>query len=260
MGKFIAAMDNSGGSAGGVLDTYQQAWTEENKMELIHEFRLRMINASGFNSDNIFGCILYKDSVERGIVPGLNELGIKSILKVDSGVHFDGTLKQFPVKQMCHFANQHGCWGTKMRSIVQDEVMLDTIVKQQFAIAKTIYDEGLMPIVEPEVPIDHPNKYILELKLKESIEKHLTEYQGECILKLTLPSKAGLYDDLQDRVYWVVALSGGYTLNRCVNELTNNNMGASFSRALSEGLVHSMSYDEFNTHLNRNIEMIASVN
>ena len=30
---FIAAMDNSGGSAGGVLDTYGQEWTEEDISE-----------------------------------------------------------------------------------------------------------------------------------------------------------------------------------------------------------------------------------
>ena len=31
---FIAAMDNSGGSAGGVLDLYEQEWSEEDKMEI----------------------------------------------------------------------------------------------------------------------------------------------------------------------------------------------------------------------------------
>ena len=45
MSKFIAAMDNSGGSAGGVLDLYEQGWTDDDKMEKIHEFRLRMINS-----------------------------------------------------------------------------------------------------------------------------------------------------------------------------------------------------------------------
>ena len=54
---FIAAMDNSGGSAGGVLDTYGQDWTEEDKMEKIHAFRMRMINSESFNANNI--CLLY---------------------------------------------------------------------------------------------------------------------------------------------------------------------------------------------------------
>ena len=82
---FIAAMDNSGGSAGGVLDTYGQEWTEEDKMEKIHAFRMRMINSQSFNSENIDAAILYKDSVDRGAVPVLAEKGINAILKIDSG-------------------------------------------------------------------------------------------------------------------------------------------------------------------------------
>ena len=38
MSKFIVAMDNSGGSAG-VLDPHEQGWTDDDKMEKIHEFR-----------------------------------------------------------------------------------------------------------------------------------------------------------------------------------------------------------------------------
>ena len=36
--SFIAAMDNSGGSAGGVLDLYGQTWTEDDKMEKIQTY------------------------------------------------------------------------------------------------------------------------------------------------------------------------------------------------------------------------------
>ena len=91
---FIAAMDNSGGSAGGVLDTYGQPWTEEDKMEKIHAFRMRMINSDMFDSRNIDAAILYKDSVERGAVPALKDKGIHAILKIDSGTNEDGTLKE----------------------------------------------------------------------------------------------------------------------------------------------------------------------
>ena len=45
MNRFIAAIDNSGGSAGGVLEKYGQEYTEANKMDLIHAMRLRMINS-----------------------------------------------------------------------------------------------------------------------------------------------------------------------------------------------------------------------
>ena len=84
---FIAAMDNSGGSAGGVLDTYGQEWTEEDKMEKIHAFRMRMINSESFNVNNIDSAILYKDSVERGAVPVLKSKSIRAILKIDSGTN-----------------------------------------------------------------------------------------------------------------------------------------------------------------------------
>ena len=97
---FIAAMDNSGGSAGGVLDTYGQEWSEEDKMEKIHAFRMRMINSANFNSKYIDAAILYKDSVERGAVSVLKEKGINAILKIDSGANDDGTLKEFDDQSM----------------------------------------------------------------------------------------------------------------------------------------------------------------
>ena len=43
MNRFIAAMDHSGGSTGGVLERYGQEYTEENKMDLVHQMRQRMI-------------------------------------------------------------------------------------------------------------------------------------------------------------------------------------------------------------------------
>ena len=44
--KFIAAMDHSGGSTGGVLERYDVEYTEDNKMDLVHDMRLRMINSN----------------------------------------------------------------------------------------------------------------------------------------------------------------------------------------------------------------------
>mgnify|MGYP005687820203 FL=1 len=118
MEKFIAAMDHSGGSTGGVLERYEQEFNEDNKMEKVHAMRLRMVNSPSFTSDNIWAAILYKDTVERGMVPILKEKGIESYLKIDGGCDEDGTLKQFPVKQMLQYALENKCTGTKMRSIV----------------------------------------------------------------------------------------------------------------------------------------------
>lgn len=261
MNKFIAAMDNSGGSAGGVLDLYGQDWTEENKMQRIHEFRLRMMGSPKFNSDNIWGAILYKDSVDRGAVPVLEEMGIYSILKIDSGCNPNGTLKQFPVKQMIHCALINDCVGTKMRSVVHSADDLAEIVEQQFTLAKTISDYGLLPIVEPEVPIDHADKANVEEMLADSMRQHLAEFEGNCILKLTPPDVPNLYHEFTkvDNVKKVVFLSGGYDTNRACNMLgLNDDVSASFSRALSEGLQYSMSDDEFNSVIDSNIERIVA--
>lgn len=261
MNKFIAAMDNSGGSAGGVLDLYGQDWTEENKMQRIHEYRLRMMGSPRFNSDNIWGAILYKDSVDRGAVPVLDKMGIRSILKIDSGCNPNGTLKQFPVKQMIQYALLNDCTGTKMRSVVHSADDLNEIVDQQFALAKTISDSGLLPIVEPEVPIDHADKANVEEMLAASMRAHLADFDGNCILKLTPPDTPNLYHEFtsMDNVAKVVFLSGGYDTNRACNMLgLNDDVSASFSRALSEGLQYSMSDDEFNSTIDANIFRIVA--
>ena len=119
---FIAAMDNSGGSAGGVLDLYGQEWSEEDKMEKINNFRMRMLKCMNNDSRQIDTAIMYKDSVERGMVDELKARGIEPFLKVDQGVEENGTLKIFPVHEICEWAVEKGCTGTKMRSIVKDDV------------------------------------------------------------------------------------------------------------------------------------------
>ena len=128
MSKFIAAMDHSGGSTGGVLERYGCEYTEENKMDLVHEMRLRMINSIDFNSNNIWAAILYKDSVERGAVDVLESKGIEAILKVDSGCSMNGLLKDFPLDEMIDYAIAKGCTGTKMRSIVKTPMILNAVL------------------------------------------------------------------------------------------------------------------------------------
>ena len=259
LSKFIAAMDNSGGSVGGVLDAYGVEWTEENKMDLVHEFRMRMINAPAFNSDNIRAAIVYSANVDRGIVDALKQKDIEVFLKIDYGCKEDGTLKQIPIKQMIEKAVAHDCYGTKMRSIVKSRLMIEEVLDQQFKIAETIYNAGLMPIVEPEVPIDHPNKELVELRLLEVLADRLDWFDGRCILKLTPPEQPNLYYDLTKNpaVEQVVFLSGGYSTNEACNRLgLNENVIASFSRATSEGLTYNLTDDEFNAKLEENITKI----
>jgi len=262
MSRFIAAMDHSGGSTGGVLERYGREYTEDNKMDRVHEMRMRMVNSPDFNDKNIWGAILYQDTVTRGMVNILDEMGIDSFLKIDSGCNEDGTLKQFPVKQMLEWAtNGVGpkIYGTKMRSIVKSIDMVHLVLKQQFTLAQTISEYGLVPIIEPEVPIDHPNKAAIEQELYTQLEEQLYGKDFNVILKLTPPETPNLYHNLtvKHNVEKVVFLSGGYSTNEACNRLgLNENVSASFSRALSQDLYYNLTDEEFNAIISNNIKQI----
>jgi len=260
--RFIAAMDHSGGSTGGVLERYGQEYTEDNKMEKVHAMRLRMVSSPDFNDKNIWAAILYQDTVTRGMVNVLDEKGIDTFLKIDSGCDEDGTLKQFPVKQMLEWAtNGIGpkIYGTKMRSIVKGVSMVHPVLKQQFTLARTIWEHGLVPIIEPEVPIDNPIKAKVESALMFHLQEFLDEFPGKCILKLTPPEVPNLYHNLTvfPNVERVVFLSGGYSTAEACNRLgLNDDISASFSRALSEGLRYDLTDEEFNATISSNIKQI----
>jgi len=257
--KFIAAMDHSGGSTGSVLERYGQDYTENNKMDLVHDMRLRMINSPNFTFQNIWGAILYKDSIIKGAVPELNRKGIEAFLKVDAGCELDGTLKVFDIHKMIKYAVENNCYGTKMRSIVKTADIIPVLLDQQFDYAEKISSEGLVPIIEPEVPIDHPDKAALENILLSELRIRLALFEPQCILKLTIPENANHYDSLNifTCVDKIVGLSGGYDTEEACRKLKlNKNMGASFSRALSEGLFADQSEEDFNKRISTNIKTI----
>lgn len=263
MSKFIAAMDHSGGSSPGVLELYgypnAHELPQEVVMDDIHSMRLRMVEHIDFHSENISHAILYKDTVDRGMVSVLKQKGVSAILKVDSGCEEDGTLKDFNVSEMIEYANWNGCVGTKMRSIVKTHDVLDDILHQQFSIAQDISNGGLLPIVEPEIPIDHPTKQGLEIALRKKLPDYLQNFNGGVILKLTLPEQPNMYKDLgmYNTLNKIVGLSGGYTTKEACRRLSQNiDMTASFSRGLSEGLLVTQSDEEFNDKLGQNIRDI----
>ena len=261
MNRFIAAMDHSGGSTGGVLERYEQEYTEENKMDLVNDMRLRMINSPKFTSTYIWAAILYKDSVDKGLAYHLNAKDIKPFLKIDSGCEDNGYLKYFRLDDMITYAHEHGCYGTKMRSIVKTDLIMPMILTQQFALAEKISKSGLIPIVEPEIPIDHPNKADLETQLYHMLDDHLREFDGKWIFKLTLPETPNLYKNFTNhpKVEKVVGLSGGYsTLQACDRLGQQDNVSASFSRALSEGLYAHQTDDEFTAKISDNIKRISN--
>ena len=79
------------------------------------------------------------------------------------------------------------------------------------------------------------------------------------MLKLTIPTTADFYRELtqHERVARVVALSGGYSrAEACRLLAANHGMIASFSRALTEGLQHSMSDAAFDAALASSIAEI----
>jgi fructose-bisphosphate aldolase, class I len=156
-----------------------------------------------------------------------------------------------------------GIFGTKMRSFIQEpnEAGIKAIVDQQFEYANTIADRGLMPIVEPEVSIECPDKQKADNLLVSALTAKLEELGGDrqVMLKLTLPSEDNLYTSLigHPRVLRVVALSGGYSLEESCEILEcNHGLIASFSRALTEGLTVDQTDAEFDEKLGSNIDAI----
>jgi fructose-bisphosphate aldolase class I len=160
-------------------------------------------------------------------------------------------------------AKDKGIFGTKERSVIHEANAkgIKAIVDQQFAVGAQVTAAGLVPILEPEVNIHSETKAEAEAMLEAEIAKHLDALPDgvDVMLKLTLPTKPGLYDALarHPRVLRVVALSGGYSTDEASAKLAENkHMIASFSRALTEGLNVKMTDVEFNAALGSNIDKI----
>ena len=281
---FIAALDQSGGSTPKALALYgvtESAYSNEAEMfDRMHEMRSRLIKSPVFNGDRVIGAILFEMTMERTI-DGLGSAEylwtkkrVVPFLKVDNGLADEANDVQLmkPIPELgarIAAANKHGVFGTKMRSVINmaNPAGIDAVVKQQFEIGKEIIAGGLVPIIEPEVSIKSPQKAEAEEILKKSLLDYANSLSGDqnIMLKLSIPTKANLYEELVDhpRVVRVVALSGGYSREEA-NRLLAQNTGviASFSRALAEGLTAQQSDAEFDAALNSTIQSIydASVN
>ena len=138
---------------------------------------------------------------------------------------------------------------------------IESIVNQQFELARQIIAAGLVPIVEPEVDIHCPEKAKAEGLLKAAILKKLEGLAAgqQVMLKLTLPEQPDLYADFvrHPRVVRVVALSGGYTQTQADERLRKSHgIIASFSRALVEGLTVNQTDAAFNSTLDASIQRI----
>lgn len=274
---FIAALDQSGGSSGKTLELYgisrNSYTTEEEMFNLIHEMRKRVIKSKSFTSDKIIGVILFEKTMNSKIddmytADYLWSKKMLSFLKIDKGLEeeLDGVrlMKDNPsLESVLHLARERNIYGTKMRSVIKsaNKVGIRNIVKQQFDWAKIIINNGLVPIIEPEVDINSSEKEECEKLLKEEIFKQMESLDNSAriMFKFTIPSIDNFYSDLMndERVVRIVALSGGYTSSDACERLSRNKgMIASFSRALLEGLNVNDTEDEFDLKLGKKIDMI----
>ena len=275
---FIAALDQSGGSTPKALGLYgigEDAWSNEDEMfAIVHEMRTRIITSPSFNGDRILGAILFENTMDREIngQPTArylwSEKNVVPFLKVDKGLadveNGAQVMKPMPgLDKLLEKAKANGVFGTKMRSVIKDAnpAGIDAVVKQQFEIGRRIVAAGLVPIIEPEVDINCPDKAEAEDLLHAAIMEELNKLgKNELVmLKLTLPEKDNLYADCvaHPNVARVVALSGGYSREEANDRLSRQNgMVASFSRALSEGLSAQQSDEEFDAMLDSSIQSI----
>ena len=269
---FIAALDQSGGSSSKTLKNYgieeSEYSSEEEMFNLIHEMRKRVFTSKAFTNDHIIGAILFEKTMLSKVNDEYtadylwNEKRIVSFLKVDKGLAEQANgvklMKEIPtLAEELREAREKNVFGTKMRSVIYEanEEGIRAVVKQQFEFAKQICDAGLVPIIEPEVDINAPEKEKCEEILKSEVKKQLDSWNEEdkIMFKFTIPTVANHYLDLYDYscVVRIVALSGGYDVDKAVELLAQNNrMIASFSRALLQDLNVHQTQEEFDKKLN----------
>lgn len=277
---FIAALDQSGGSTPKALKLYgidASSYNDEAEMfRLVHDMRTRIITSPSFTSSRILAVILFEITMQSKVdAMGTAEYlwkvkGIPSFLKIDNGLQdeVDGVrlMKDIPqLKPRLAAADDHGVIGTKMRSVIKlaNSVGIEKVLDQQFAIAQEIISAGLIPIIEPEVDIESPEKAAAEKILLAGLKNRLDLLPADAkvVLKLTLPEERNLYRGLMEHrcVIRIAALSGGYSREEA-NKRLRENVGliASFSRALTEGLNVQQSEEEFDEELDQSIASIYS--
>ncbi|MEX0328794.1 MAG: fructose bisphosphate aldolase [Ruegeria sp.] len=273
---FIAALDQSGGSTPKALALYgvdaSQYGSDEEMFDEIQNMRARIILANDFVKEKVIGAILFERTLGeeidgRKVADYLWSVkGIVPFLKIDKGLEdtANGVQMMKPIPGLADtLAKADGVFGTKERSVIHEANAegIAAVVAQQFDVAREVTNVGMVPIIEPEVNIHSETKAEAEDIMKAEVLKNLDQLaEGqEVMLKLTIPTKANLFDELADhpRVLRVVALSGGYSTDQACDLLSQNGkMIASFSRALTEGLSKQQSDAEFNVALGNNINKI----
>lgn len=180
---FIAALDQSGGSTPKALSQYgveENSYSNDEEMyTLVHEMRTRIIKSPSFDSDYIFGAILFENTMDRKI-DNLwtadylwEKKNIVPFLKVDKGLAdlASGVQLMKPIPNLDELltrAVERNVFGTKMRSVIKEANPdgIRDIIEQQFRVGLQIFQKGLIPIIEPEVDIYSADKEKSEELLK----------------------------------------------------------------------------------------------
>ncbi len=275
---FNAALDQSGGSTPKALKAYginESDYNNDEQMyDLVHAMRSRIITSPVFTSDRIIGAILFENTLDREIEGNptsqylWEEKGIVPFLKVDKGLENKANgvqlMKPMPeLDQLLTKAKTKDVFGTKMRSVIWDanEQGIRDVVAQQILFAQQIINAGLVPIIEPEVSIDSPEKAQAEIILNRELMSQLDNLHPNhyVMLKPTLPEQPNLYADTisHPNVIRVVALSGGFPLMKACEKLAENDgIIASFSRVLTDNLYADQPQSEFDAALAETIDPI----
>lgn len=274
---FIAALDQSGGSTPKALRAYgieDSAYASDAEMfDLIHQARTRIITSPVFTGERVLGAILFEGTLDRQIegkdpATYLWEVkGIVPFLKIDKGLEAENNgvqlMKEIPgLDALLARARAKGVFGTKERSVIKaaDAQGIADIAQQQIELGTRVLAADLVPILEPEVDINTPNKAQAEEMLKSELLRLLPSYGSAKVgVKLTIPDVDGFYADLiaHPNVARVVALSGGYSRDDANERLKRNPaLIASFSRALLDGLTAGQDDGSFDKTLDASIESI----
>merc|ERR1711972_1085326 len=278
---FISALDESGGTSPKTLAAYGITeyldgtnTNQEEMMSRVHDLRAKIMTNPTYKEGRIIGAILFEDTINRDVegVPTCEYLWDKKkvvpFLKSDVGLApaADGVqmMKEHPgLEDMLDRGLAKGCWGTKQRSQIQsaNPEGIKKLVEQQFEFGKRTIAKGMIPILEPEVDINAPDKAKIEEMLLPELMANLDKLpiESKVIFKLSLPEKPNLYAPLMGypQVVRVVALSGGYDLAESNKRLAQNaGMIASFSRTLREGLKVTQTDDEFTKTLGDTLDKV----
>jgi len=275
---FIAALDQSGGSTPKALAAYgvqpDEYEGDEEMFAKVHEMRSRIMTNSAFTGDRVIAAILFENTMDRQVEGQdtgdylWNEKKIVPLIKVDKGLADEENgaqvMKPIPgLDELLGRSVEKRMFGTKMRSVIKmaNETGVNAVVEQQYEVGHQIIAAGLVPIIEPEVDINSPEKAEAEALLRAALLEHANTLTADqhIMLKLTLPEEDNFYAELIEhpQVVRVVALSGGYSRDEANARLSRNNgMIASFSRALSEGLFAHQSEEDFTATIDATIQSI----